>query len=319
MNEAAPTALVLRALYLGDLITALPALAMLRAALPEHRIVLAAPAGVGSLPLSAGLVDELTEALELQPLSAAPRQANVAVDLHGNGPESRKLLHDTGARAVVAYSGGPYRWRADEHEVARWCRLVGEAFGVPPPWPALPGLLAVPAAQVREAVPAGVTVVHPGAKAAARRWPADRYAAVASALRRNGHRVVVTGGPREARLVEEVAAPSESQTWVGRPLPELLALVDAARLVVCGDTGVAHVASAYRTPSVVLFGPVSPALWGPPDDPRHRVLWHGAGKLGDPHGDRPDAALLRIGVDEVLDAAVLALAASCGRPRQRAD
>jgi hypothetical protein len=52
---------------------------------------------------------------------------------------------------------------------------------------------------------------------------------------------------------------------------------------------------------VVLFGPTSPATWGPPADrPRHRVLWHGA--TGDPHGDRPDPGLLAIEPPQVIDA-----------------
>jgi ADP-heptose:LPS heptosyltransferase len=79
-----------------------------------------------------------------------------------------------------------------------------------------------------------------------------------------------------------------------------MSLVAAARIVVCDDTGVAHLASNYRTPSVVLFGPVSPTVWGPPLHPRHRVIFHGDG-TGNPHGTEPDAALLRITVREVLD------------------
>jgi ADP-heptose:LPS heptosyltransferase len=93
-------------------------------------------------------------------------------------------------------------------------------------------------------------------------------------------------------------------------LTGLAALVASARLVVCGDTGVAHVASAYRTPSVVLFGPVPPAHWGPPPQGPHTALWHGSGR-GDPHGAEVDPALLRIAVDEVIGAAELRLA---GRP-----
>jgi ADP-heptose:LPS heptosyltransferase len=78
----------------------------------------------------------------------------------------------------------------------------------------------------------------------------------------------------------------------------LLALVGHARLLVCGDTGVAHVASATGTPSVVLFGPTAPSRWGPPVSPRHRVLW--SGTRGDPHGAAPDPGLLAIDVDAVL-------------------
>jgi ADP-heptose:LPS heptosyltransferase len=69
---------------------------------------------------------------------------------------------------------------------------------------------------------------------------------------------------------------------------------------------VAHLATAYRRPSVVLFGPVSPALWGPPARAGERgrlhvVLWHGDGS-GDPWGTELDPALARVTVEEVLAA-----------------
>jgi uncharacterized protein YjbJ (UPF0337 family) len=64
---------------------------------------------------------------------------------------------------------------------------------------------------------------------------------------------------------------------------------------------VAHLATAFGTPSVVLFGPTPPHEWGPPPDrPQHRALW--AGERGDPHATRPDAGLLRIQVDDVIEA-----------------
>ena len=67
--------------------------------------------------------------------------------------------------------------------------------------------------------------------------------------------------------------------------------------VVCGDTGVAHLATALGTPGVLLFGPSSPHAWGPPAG-LHRVLW--ARREGDPHADRPDPGLLAIGVRDVV-------------------
>ncbi len=183
--------------------------------------------------------------------------------------------------------------------MARWCRLVA-AYG----FDADPGDLDLPAPAAASPAP-GAVVVHPGAAFAARRWPAERFAAVAAALRDRGERVVVTGGPGEtslARRVADLAGLGAAADLSGRtPLPELAALVAAARLVVCGDTGVAHLATAFRTPSVLLFGPTPPGRWGPPDRAEHRVLW--AGRHGDPHGREPCPGLLEISADQAVEAA----------------
>jgi ADP-heptose:LPS heptosyltransferase len=68
----------------------------------------------------------------------------------------------------------------------------------------------------------------------------------------------------------------------------------------CGDTGVAHLATALGKPSVVLFGPTPPALWGPPSAGRHTVLWKG--RASDPFADRPAPGLLAIQPAEVTRA-----------------
>jgi ADP-heptose:LPS heptosyltransferase len=131
-----------------------------------------------------------------------------------------------------------------------------------------------------------------------------------------GHEVVLTGGPGEVDLAEEVrrgAGLPTGAVLAGRTdLARLAAQVAAARLVVCGDTGVAHLASAFGTPSVLLFGPTPPSRWGPPAAGPHTVLWHGDGQ-GDPWGTAVDPALARIEVGEVLEAAEAALRAP-GRP-----
>lgn len=308
-----PVALALRALGLGDFLTGLPALGLLKAALPGHQLVLAAPAVFAPLVPLIPAIDRLLPAGELQPIAAVPAGLDVAIDLHGNGPASRRLLSVLRPRRLygfadpageaMPYSEGP-AWPAAEHEVSRWCRLVTEVLPAPaggwsPPaggWQAV-GCLGLPPV----AVPEGVTVLHPGAAAPARRWPAARFAAVAATLVDRGHRVVVTGGPAERSLARAVADAAGVPALLDLSLPEVLALVGRARLVICGDTGLAHVASNYRTPSVVLFGPVSPALWGPPPGGPHRVLWHGEG-TGDPHGRQVDPALLAITEAEVLAA-----------------
>jgi ADP-heptose:LPS heptosyltransferase len=93
-------------------------------------------------------------------------------------------------------------------------------------------------------------------------------------------------------------------------LPELAALVASTRLLICGDTGVAHLATATSARSVLLFGPTSPRLWGPAVQPgRHVVLWAGQdARPGDPHGSDPDPALLALQPAGVLAAARAQLA-----------
>ena len=150
----------------------------------------------------------------------------------------------------------------------------------------------------------GATLIHPGAAARARRWPPDRFGAVAAGERSKGRTVVVTGSAGERGIAMEVAAtaglPAEAVLAGRLDLAQLASLVAQVGRVVCGDTGVAHLATSCRTPSVVLFGPVPPSEWGPPPNPRHIALWKGV--RGDPHGRAPDAGLLRIGVDEVFSA-----------------
>jgi ADP-heptose:LPS heptosyltransferase len=302
------TAVVLRPLGLGDLLTGVPAIRGIRAAVPGHRLVLATTAALAPLAELIDAVDEVLPARELEPLDWSGPPPELAVDLHGKGPLSHVVVADLHPQRLLTFDSpghpGP-TWYPDEHEVRRWCRLVEEGLGVPCDPDALD--LAVPA------VPppvAGAAVVHPGAAFPGRRWPPDRFAAVARHLADRGHDVRVTGGPSEVELAGDVAARAglgEEAVLAGRTTSmELAAVVAAARVVVCGDTGVAHLATAYRRPSVVLFGPVSPALWGPPrrageHGALHVVLWHGDG-AGDPWGTALDPALARVTVAEVTAA-----------------
>jgi ADP-heptose:LPS heptosyltransferase len=308
-----PRMVVLRALGLGDLLTAVPALRALARAFPEHRRLLAAPGALAPLlplieeagqPCLRGLL--VVDGLEAEPPTPIPAP-DVAVNLHGRGPQSHRLLLATRPARLLAFrheqipeSTAMPPWHADEHEVERWCRLLEEA-----------GIAADPAELAIRPPPGpvpewarGATLIHPGAASPARRWPAERWAAVARAQREAGRAVVLTGSADEAGLARRIA--SEAGLDPGciaagtTDLLDLAALVGVAGAVVCGDTGVGHLATALATPSVLLFGPTSPRRWGPPADrPRHRVLW--AGRSGDPHGAVPDPGLLEIAPGAVLE------------------
>jgi ADP-heptose:LPS heptosyltransferase len=305
-----------RALALGDLLTAVPALRALARAFPEHHRLLATPAALAPLVELIGAVDEVVDVPALAPLPSRLHGADVLVNLHGRGPESLAVCQAAQPRVLISF-GPPPRplWRAHEHEVARWCRLLSESGIAADPTdlhitrPATPP----PAAAV------GATLIHPGAASAARRWPSDRWAAVARAGLAAGRRVAITGSAAERELARAVAGAAQDPGATDRrvsdrgatkaglavlagetDLVELAAAVAAADRVLSGDTGIAHLATALGTPSVVLFGPTPPAEWGPPPDPRHVALW--AGRRGDPHGDEPDPGLLEIGVGDVLAA-----------------
>lgn len=307
MSPAPPRITVLRALGLGDLLTAVPALRGLRRAFPSHHIHLAAPAALAPLAALSGAVDETVDCPALNELPHRLRGAAIAVNLHGRGPESHALLRATRPRRMLAFRDGSWApgppWREDEHEAVRWCRLLA-AFDVP----ADPHDLRIVAPGDPRRHPAyGATIIHPGAGSAARRWPPDRFAAVARALTAQGHRVLITGTADERPLAHEVASEaglSDDHVLAGSTnLLELARSVSAADGLICGDTGVAHLATAFSTPSVVIFGPTSPTRWGPLIDThtpflRHVTLW--TGSTGDPHGDRPDPGLLRITAGDVL-------------------
>jgi hypothetical protein len=267
----------------------------------------------------AGGVDRLLPTDGLASLDWAGPAPDLAVNLHGSGPESHRILMDHSPRRLVAFAcdeagvAGP-PWDPAEHETVRWCRLVSAELGVP-----------ADVGDLRLSVPeqpplvSGAVVVHPGAAFPARRWPPERFAAVARWAVSQGRPVVLTGSVGERQLVDRVrrlaGLPEQASLAGGTDLGQLAALVADAALVVCGDTGVAHLASAFATPSVLLFGPTPPSRWGPPPSGPHTVLWRGVGG-GDPFGDEPNPALLELSVTEVVQAAAGQLRTAGERPRR---
>jgi ADP-heptose:LPS heptosyltransferase len=301
---------VLRALNLGDLLVAVPALRALRRALPDHRIVIATRASLAHLVTLSGAADELLPTHEPAGLRWSGPPPDVAVNLHGTGPQSHAALDafDPPARIGLRAPGwdGP-GWddiaARHAHERERWCAVVAD-FGITVD----PEDLRLPLPHgVRTGRPGAPVLLHPGARYGSKRWPADRFADVARALNRPLQPVLITGGSDEHSLACAVAGTaglSDSRVLAGRTdLVQLCALVAGAALVVSGDTGVAHLAYAFGTPSVTIFGPVDPAQWGPPPNGPHAVLGAAAARRGDPFAHDPDPALLAVGPGEVLRAA----------------
>lgn len=113
--------------------------------------------------------------------------------------------------------------------------------------------------------PESLVVLTPGANfGAAKLWPVERFAAVADHCRRAlGLAVVVAGSPQERTILENLcgraAEPVINLQAHGFGLREVMATILDARLVVTNDTGPRHIAAAFDTPVVSIFGPTDPA------------------------------------------------------------
>ncbi|MET8778305.1 glycosyltransferase family 9 protein [Nocardia sp. NPDC050713] len=298
--------LVLQARGLGDLLTAVPALRALRRAKPSDQIVLAAPHRLKPIVDLITSVDTMVPTADVSALRWDGPSPKLAVNLHGPSAESVVELVKTDPARILTYRNpafpelaGPI-WQPDMHDVERWCHLL-ESDGIVADRRNLGLVPPVSTNSRRDCV-----VVHVGAGAPARRWPPDRFAAVVRHLLVLGREVVLTGDEFERDIALNVAAraglPQANVLAGEQNLIDLAATVAEAALVISGDTGVARLATAFGTRTVLLFGPTPPRWGGPPPHllARHIVLW--AGQTGDRHADTPDPGLLRIGVGEVVGA-----------------
>ncbi len=149
-------------------------------------------------------------------------------------------------------------------------------------------------------------------------WPLERYAALGNALAQRGCRIVVIGSGKEQGVVEALAAQIEPRplTAAGTlSFRQMAALVDQSALVVSGDTGPMHVASALGVPQVALFGPTSPQWYGP-RSPQAVSLLHPVPcgpcdqKFCPNEGEAHIQCMKLLSVPEVLEAAAALLARS---------
>jgi hypothetical protein len=237
---------------LGGLLAGVPAYRALAWAFPRHRRVLLCGEAVLPLVPYIGVFEEAWTFTSLAPSLHRPA---VAVNLHGHGPWSHRFLLALHPGRLIAFahpsvpeSRHGATWRAHESDRARWCRLLS-AYGIrvdPEDFELIPPARPVPSF-VR-----GATVVHPGATRLSERLPAAQWTAVAREERLAGRSVIVTGGPDEVALANQVAADAAlmpERVFAGRVSTlDLAALVAAANNVVTSDLGVGQLAVALQRP-----------------------------------------------------------------------
>ncbi len=301
---------VLRANGIGDYVVAEPALAALRAAYPDAELTLLGAAHHAALlegrpgpvdrvvpvPLVSGVRvnSEAPDAGEdeVEAWCAAQRAYgyDLAVQMHGGGRNSNRLLLRLGARVTAGASTPdapqPDRWvpyTPFQHDTVRWLEVAAAAGAtgrrVEPRLAVTDDDLKASHGVVAES-DAPLVVVHPGATDARRCYPEERLGAVAQDLADRGARVVVAGGADEAERVARVVAGMRTapETVVGTlDLPGLVGLLTRARLMIGNDSGPRHLAGALGTPTVAVFTYANLVDVAPLTRVWHRVLvsWHG--------------------------------------------
>jgi ADP-heptose:LPS heptosyltransferase len=331
---------VFRALMLGDLICATPALRALRRAHPDAHVTLVGLPWARGFAARLASVDDFVEfpgwpglperrigdarALPRFLAEMRTRRLDLAVQLHGSGATVNALVAAFGARRNAGFAspratcppGDEERfadWPERGSEVERLLALA-DHLGLPRQGTHLDFPLRDTDREAAERLTAPLggkrfVVVHPGSQLASRRWPPERFAAVADGLAREGLAIVLTGTEAELPLTRAVARAMRAPALdlAGRTtLGSLGALVEWAVQVVCNDTGISHVAAALGTPSTVVSSGGDALRWAPADRLRHRVFWRDLPCRPCVHRSCPvgHACALGIGVPEVRRHAV---------------
>ncbi|MFB3886151.1 MAG: glycosyltransferase family 9 protein [Thermodesulfobacteriota bacterium] len=114
---------------------------------------------------------------------------------------------------------------------------------------------------------AEAVVLHPGSGSKKKVWPLDRFLSLARILRdRFGSKILIILGPAEGPETEGFFEGLDAQGFIpvrGLSLLQVASVMEGCRLFIGNDSGISHLASALRIPTIALFGPTDPRIWSP--------------------------------------------------------
>lgn len=214
------------------------------------------PTAGDSLAIAARLVRRYDLAISVQG-GDRPIFFAIAAGRRSVGPAASASLMDRIKRALLTHSV-PHV--AGIHRVEDVLRLA-DAIGVP-----RVADVVVPVSAHQDAARGDYAVIHPAPMFRYKRWTVAGWRALAGELAKRGLKVFVTGGPAPAEksYLDEVLVGAQVERLDGAlQWHEISALVAGARVFVGPDTSVTHLAAAAGAPTVALYGPTDPRLWGP--------------------------------------------------------
>jgi len=304
---AAESALFIRGGAIGDFVLSLPLLRAVRRAQPSAHIeVLGYPriAGLALGPQCADTVRRL-DSIELvslfgdgQDLDAGAadyisRFGRIVLVWSDRRGQLGRNLAQAGARHLIAVDPFPpegTRVHVCDHVAQQItaqgipCEERSPRIAVQEQWRAAAEEW-LEAAASNQDEHARVFAVHPGSGGRAKTWPAERFAGVIShLLQERGARVWLLWGPADRDVCRAVLAHVSAREACRvsvlreRPLTEVAALLESCDLYIGNDSGITHVAAAVGTPTVALFGPTDPCIWGPRGE--HATILQGPAEIG---------------------------------------
>lgn len=285
--------LIIRLRSIGDTVLVTPSLLALRRFLPQAKIHILLEDWVAPLLEGSPLVDRVITI----PKQSNAARARLARDLHRTKYDVVYNLHGgTTATFLTRATGAPYRvgfahyqyarlhnhvapspqeiWqRQGLHSVEQQLALIG--------WTGVP-VTDRPATQLKVSERAAKSIaeklaarkieaeqplalVHPAAALETKQWATESFAHVTEALSERGLTPVAIVSASERSVLESLREQSTTNItgFANLSLPEVTALASRARLFVGNDSGIAHIAAATGTPSVVIFGSSNVTHWRP--------------------------------------------------------
>ncbi len=291
--------LIVKLRSIGDTVLSTPSLIALKRFLPDAEIDILLESWVA--PLLDGF-DAVDNVISIGPERGAKtaagryirkRRYDVVFNLHG-GTTATFLTRATGAPHRVGFADYQYGslhnhrlssasdyWQQEfTHSAEQQLALLG-FVGVPVEDRPKSRLVVTKEANaaINGRLPADISdfaLLHPAAAFATKQWATENFARTAEFLASRGLRTVAVAASHESEVLKDLIAESKVQivTYDDLSLPEITALASKARLFVGNDSGIAHIAAAVGTPSVVVFGSSNRNHWRPWTDAPNEIVFH---------------------------------------------
>lgn len=283
--------LVVRLRSIGDTVLSTPSLVALRRFLPDAQIDILLEDWVAPLLEGFEAIDNVltvgkTTQSRLQTAWEIRRNKyDVAFNLHG-GTTATFFVRASGAKHRVGFSNYQYPflynhllssssdfWKQDKtHSAEQQLALLG-SVGVPVGDRPKSKLTVFESTIRNSKLP--FAVIHPVAAFPTKQWATENFAEIAEHLTQKGLKIVAVGTKKERKVLDKLKAMSSVsvETFDNLSLPQITNLVSKAKIFVGNDSGIAHIAAAVETPSVVVFGSSNRSHWSPWTDAPHEVVY----------------------------------------------